>query len=67
MTTLVYPNCKRYVHRLALVERSCFVPRDAAPAPVPSRKREEWVCDALPAADAARDAARDELPAAPDY
>ena len=66
-TTLVYPNCKRYVHRLALVERSRFVPHGAAPPPVPSWKREEWVCDALPLADPARDAGRDELPAAPDY
>jgi predicted pyridoxine 5'-phosphate oxidase superfamily flavin-nucleotide-binding protein len=67
-TTLVYPNCKRYVHRMQRVESSPFVPHAGAPAPVPSWKREDWVpADALPHDDPARDPARPELPAAPDY
>jgi len=67
-TTLVYPNCKRYVHRMQRVEASPFVPRPGAPAPVPSWKREEWIpAEALPRDDPARDPAHPELPAAPDY
>ena len=67
-TTLVYPNCKRYVHRMQRVEASPFVPRAGVPAPVPSWKREEWIpTEALPHDDPARDPLRPELPAAPDY
>lgn len=66
-TTLVYPNCKRYVHRLTPVERSPFVPRPEEMVPVPNWKREEWARDTLPAADPARDPWRPELPAAPGY
>jgi uncharacterized protein len=67
-TTLVYANCKRYVHRMQRVERSGFVPREGATTPVPSWKREEWVpADALPRDDPARDPERPELPATPDY
>lgn len=51
----VYPNCPRYVHRYALVERSRFVPRADCPTPVPEWKRSDWAYDALPAADPARD------------
>ena len=67
-TTLVSPNCKRYVHRMQRIEPSQFVPRDRADTPVPSWKREEWVpIEALPRDDPARDPAREELPASPDY
>lgn len=50
----IYPNCPRYIHRYALVERSAFVPRPAVPTPVPGWKRSEWAADVLPAADPAR-------------
>jgi predicted pyridoxine 5'-phosphate oxidase superfamily flavin-nucleotide-binding protein len=53
--TQVFPNCPRYIHRMALVERSRFVPREAAPPPVPDWKRTDWACDVLPADDPARD------------
>jgi hypothetical protein len=67
-TTLVYPNCKRYVHRMQRVERSSFVPREGPTTPVPSWKREEWVPGAaLPRDDPARDPTWPELPATPDY
>jgi uncharacterized protein len=67
-TTLVYPNCKRYVHRLVRTERSPFVPRDGLPTPVPSWKREEWVpAEALPRDDPARDPDRPDVHAAPDF
>ena len=52
--TEVFPNCPRYIHRLALVERSRFVPRAGEPTPVPEWKRSEWACDVLPADDPAR-------------
>jgi len=38
----VFPNCPRYIHRMALVERSRFVPRADRPAPVPDWKRTAW-------------------------
>lgn len=50
-----FPNCGRYVHRYALVERSTFVPRRKQVTPVPSWKRADWACDALPAHDPAND------------
>jgi len=53
--TEVFPNCPRYIHRMALVERSRFLPRAEARAPVPDWKRSEWACDVLPAGDPARE------------
>ena len=50
----VFPNCPRYIHRMALVERSSFVPRGEAPPPVPAWKQREWAADVLPAGDPAR-------------
>jgi predicted pyridoxine 5'-phosphate oxidase superfamily flavin-nucleotide-binding protein len=47
----VFPNCPRYIHRMELVERSEFVPRDNCEPPVPSWKRTEWARDVLPASD----------------
>ena len=52
--TQVFPNCPRYIHRMALVERSRFVPRAGAETPVPDWKRTSWACDVLPAGDPAR-------------
>jgi uncharacterized protein len=50
----VFPNCPRYIHRMALVERSRFVPREENDVPVPDWKRTSWACDVLPAGDPAR-------------
>jgi uncharacterized protein len=50
----VFPNCPRYIHRMELVERSRFVPRERDPVPVPDWKRADWACDVLPADDPAR-------------
>ena len=50
----VYPNCPRYIHKYALVERSRFVPRGDEPPPVPDWKRMDWACDVLAADDPAR-------------
>jgi uncharacterized protein len=52
--TQVFPNCPRYIHRMALVERSRFVPRADEQPPVPDWKRTDWACDVLPADDPAR-------------
>ena len=52
--TQVFPNCPRYIHRMALVERSRFVPRADREPPVPDWKRTSWACDVLPADDPAR-------------
>ena len=49
----VFPNCPRYVHRYALVERSRFVPHAGRPTPVPDWKRRDWARDVLPAGDPA--------------
>jgi predicted pyridoxine 5'-phosphate oxidase superfamily flavin-nucleotide-binding protein len=50
----VFPNCPRYIHRMALVERSRFVPRAGEETPIPQWKRSDWARDVLPAADPAR-------------
>jgi uncharacterized protein len=55
--TEVFPNCPRYIHRMALVERSRFVPREEREVPVPDWKRSDWACDVLPAGDPAREEA----------
>jgi uncharacterized protein len=52
--TEVFPNCPRYIHRMALIERSRFVPRADRPAPIPEWKRSAWACDVLPHGDPAR-------------
>jgi predicted pyridoxine 5'-phosphate oxidase superfamily flavin-nucleotide-binding protein len=49
--TELFPNCPRYIHRLALVERSRFVPRAGHETPVPGWKRSEWARDVLPQRD----------------
>jgi uncharacterized protein len=51
----VYPNCPRYIHKLALVERSRFTPRADCEPPVPEWKRREWARDVLAAGDPAND------------
>ena len=65
--TEVFPNCPRYIHRMALVERSRFVPRAGVTAPTPDWKRSDWARDVLPADDPARASAagRPPPPAAP--
>lgn len=52
--TQVFPNCPRYIHRMAPVERSPYVPRAGVQAPIPAWKRSEWACDVLPRNDPAR-------------
>src|SRR4029077_178195 len=52
--TQVFPNCPRYIHRMALLERSRFVPRTDCATPIPGWKREAWASDVLPADDPAR-------------
>jgi hypothetical protein len=44
----VFPNCPRYIHRMQLVARSRFVPREGRTPPVPEWKRAAWACDVLP-------------------
>ena len=52
--TQLFPNCPRYIHRMALVERSRFVPRAECETPVPAWKSSEWARDVLPGGDPAR-------------
>jgi hypothetical protein len=51
----VFPNCPRYIHRMELVERSRFTPREGCETPIPDWKRRSWSQDALPAGDPARE------------
>ena len=55
-TTKVFPNCPRYIHKMAMVERSHFVPDPEVPAPIPDWKRMGWAQEYLPEHDPARDA-----------
>jgi predicted pyridoxine 5'-phosphate oxidase superfamily flavin-nucleotide-binding protein len=57
----VYPNCPRYIHKMKLVERSRFTPRDGCKTPVPAWKRRDWAADVLPAEDPAQDPTREVL------
>jgi hypothetical protein len=50
----VFPNCPRYIHKYALVERSRFVPKAGSATPVPDWKKSEWAVDVLPKGDHAR-------------
>jgi predicted pyridoxine 5'-phosphate oxidase superfamily flavin-nucleotide-binding protein len=49
----IFPNCPRYIHQHALVERSKFVPREGAATPVPGWKQMDWARDVLPHNDPA--------------
>ena len=57
----IFPNCPRYIHRMQLVERSKFVPKESCETPVPSWKTGGWVDDVLPADDPGRDPSREVL------
>lgn len=50
----IYPNCPRYIHHYALVERSKFVPHARQTTPIPPWKQSDWAADVLPANDPAR-------------
>jgi predicted pyridoxine 5'-phosphate oxidase superfamily flavin-nucleotide-binding protein len=51
----VFPNCPRYIHKYALVERSKFVPHAECETPVPDWKRSPDYSNALAASDRARE------------
>lgn len=53
----VFPNCPRYIHKYALVERSSFVPREGAAPPIPKWKQMDWARDVLAHNDPANQAA----------
>ena len=53
----VFPNCPRYIHRMALVERSPYVPRAGRVTPVAEWKRSSLAAGVLPAGDPAADPA----------
>ena len=63
----VFANCRRYVHRHALVERSVFVPRAEEPPPVPDWKRDGWFEGTLPADDPALDPDHESAPSIPQF
>ena len=54
----IFPNCPRYIHKMKLVERSRFVPKNGCETPVPDWKKGDWVSDTLPASDPAHDPKR---------
>src|SRR5687768_4614219 len=60
----IFPNCPRYIHKHALVERSQFVPREGTATPVPGWKQMDWARDVLPHDDPATRASngREQLP-----
>jgi hypothetical protein len=50
----VFPNCPRYIHKYALIERSSFVPKADCATPIPNWKKSDWATDVLPENDPAR-------------
>ena len=63
----VFANCRRYVHRYELVERSPFVPVASVDPPVPDWKLDGWFEGTLPEHDPARDPERPSAPAIPQF
>lgn len=63
----VFANCRRYVHRYELVERSPFVPQADSDPPVPDWKRDEWFEATLPENDPALDPDRPSVPSIPRF
>lgn len=51
----IFPNCPRYIPKMQMVERSAYVPRAGACAPIPNWKKRPHFKEVLPAADPARD------------
>jgi hypothetical protein len=49
----VFPNCPRYIHKFAPVERSQFVPHPGCETPSPGWKKSDWAQDVLPQGDPA--------------
>ncbi len=49
--TRIFPNCPRYIHKMALVEHSVYAPRPEYTPPVPAWKTFEVFRDALPPRD----------------
>jgi len=50
----IFPNCPRYIPRMALTEASPYVPRAGCIAPVPAWKTREVFNEVLPRGDPAR-------------
>ncbi len=63
----VFANCRRYVHRYELVERSTFVPSASGDAPVPDWKLDPWFEGTLPEDDQALDPHHPSAPAIPEF
>jgi predicted pyridoxine 5'-phosphate oxidase superfamily flavin-nucleotide-binding protein len=45
----IFPNCPRYIHRMTLVERSAYTPREGQVPPTPEWKEMDVFRDYLPA------------------
>lgn len=63
----IFANCRRYVHRYELVQRSPFVPAADAEPPVPDWKLDAWFDGTLAADDPARDPKRPSAPSIPQF
>jgi predicted pyridoxine 5'-phosphate oxidase superfamily flavin-nucleotide-binding protein len=63
--THIFPNCPRYVHRMAVAEPSVYAPREHYEPPVPAWKTFDAFRDALPTRDRAAAEAAASQPASP--
>jgi predicted pyridoxine 5'-phosphate oxidase superfamily flavin-nucleotide-binding protein len=63
----VFANCRRYVHRYELAERSTFVPSADHRPPIPDWKLHPWFEGTLPAGDPAHDPDGPVAPALPTF
>ena len=55
----IFPNCRRYIHQMKLVQRSRFVPQPECRTPVPGWKTGQGIQEVLPTHDPARDKTRE--------
>ena len=63
----VFANCRRYVHRYRLVQRSPFVPSGTEEPPVPDWKLDPWFEGTLPVGDPAGEPDRPSAPSIPQF
>ncbi len=63
----VFANCRRYVHRYELVQRSPFTPSGTVDPPVPDWKLDPWFEGTLSEQDPAQDPNRPSAPATPRF
>jgi predicted pyridoxine 5'-phosphate oxidase superfamily flavin-nucleotide-binding protein len=51
VATRIFPNCPRYIHKMAMLEPSVYTPQAGAVAPIPDWKKRDYYREVLPPRD----------------